>query len=75
MSKMTDRMNSIIGFVPKKKKQAEGALQAIGGQIRKNVDQGQVDLKSGKIGRNDFINPLKGTRTAAIDALKNGQGK
>jgi hypothetical protein len=41
------------------KKKAEGNLEAFGARIRKNIDQGQVDLKSGKIGRYDYINPFK----------------
>jgi len=61
---LTEKMNEIIGFVPAKKKRAEDKLQAVGKQIRKNVDQGQTDLKSGAAPYYGSINPLKGTMNA-----------
>ncbi len=57
MAKLTDRLNSMIGGT-------ERGLQEVGRNIRKNVDQGQKDLKSGKNAEYAAINPLKGTRTA-----------
>lgn len=57
---MTSRMNSLI----EGKATVERKLQAVGGQIRKNVDQGQADLKAGRIPEHGAINPLRGTRTA-----------
>jgi len=62
--RMTDRMNEMIGF----KKTAERKLQAVGKNIRKNVDQGQADLKEGKMPHYGGINPLKGT----VKAFKEG---
>ena len=68
MSALTDRMNGIIGFVPRKKKRVEQKLQAVGRNIGKNLEQGQKDLKDKKIGHYDSIDPFKGT----VDAWKNG---
>lgn len=59
MAKLTDRLNSFIGGVKEAKHEAEDKLQGIGRRIRRNVEQGQADLKSGKVGRNQYINPLK----------------
>lgn len=67
-SNLTDRMNNLIGDLPAKKKAVEQKLENVGRQIRKNVDQGDADLKAGKIGRYDTINPLKGT----VKAFKDG---
>jgi len=65
----------MIGFIPKQKKRAEGSLQAVGGQIRKNIDKGQSDLKTGRIRSHDAINPFKGTRTVAKKAWEEGKDK
>lgn len=50
----------------KTKRTLESSLQRMGKKIRQNIQQGQKDLQSGKIGRNDYINPLKGTLSAAM---------
>lgn len=41
------------------KKNTEKGLQAFGMRIRKNLDQGQKDLASGKVGRYGYINPIR----------------
>lgn len=61
---MTSRMNDLIFGAAEKKATVERKLQAVGGQIRKNVDKGQADLKAGRIKPYGAINPLEGTRTA-----------
>lgn len=57
-------MNALIGGVAEQKSRVESGLQEVGRNLRRNQDQGQADLKSGKIGRYDTINPIAGTRTA-----------
>lgn len=42
----------------------EKGLQAVGGQIRRNVVQGEQDFKSGKMQYYGSINPFKGTGNA-----------
>ena len=61
---LAGRMNDIIGGVGEVKKKTEKGLQSVGSNFSKNIEQGQKDLLSGKVGRYDYINPLKGTRTA-----------
>lgn len=64
MKRLANRMNDLISGVVEVKADTERGLQEVGRNLKRNVDQGQADLKSGKIGRYDTINPVKGTRTA-----------
>lgn len=66
--RITDRMNDLISGTVSKKATVERKLQAVGRNIRKNVDKGQADLKAGKMEYYGSINPLKGT----VEAFKKG---
>jgi hypothetical protein len=59
--------NFVQKVVATKNKIGKG-LESVGSNIRKNVDQGQADLQSGKSKYYASINPLKGT----VDAYKQG---
>lgn len=61
---LAGRMNDIIGGAAELKGDTERGLQEVGRNIKRNVDQGQHDMKAGNIKPYDAINPLKGTRTA-----------
>lgn len=61
---MTSRMNDLISGAAELKGDTERGLQEVGRNIKRNVDQGQKDFKSGKAPYYGTINPLKGTRTA-----------
>lgn len=55
---------NVVGGVEKR-------LQAVGGQVKKNVMQGQANLTSGKAKYYGSINPLKGTLTALESGTTN----
>lgn len=65
---MATSKDNFIQKIVNAKTGAERGLQAVGGQIRKNVQQGQDNLMSGRAKYYGSINPLKGTLTA----FKNG---
>lgn len=67
---MATSKENFIKKIAGTKSRVESGLQAVGGNIRSNVEQGQKDFKSGKAKYYDSINPLKGTRTA----FKRGYG-
>lgn len=67
---MGNNKNTFVQRILNTKKRAENGLQAIGGQIRDNVSQGQEDLNSGKGKYYASINPLRG----AVNAYRRGCG-
>ena len=56
--------DNFITSALKTKKRVEGGLEAVGGNIRKNIKQGDADFQSGKAKYYATINPLKGTGAA-----------
>lgn len=60
--------DNFISRAVKAKTGVEKGLQAVGGQIRKNIGQGQRNLTSGQGQYYGAINPLKGT----LAAFRNG---
>lgn len=51
--------NTFVQQVLAAKKNAEQRMQAFGGRIRNNIEQGQADLQSGKAQYYGAINPFK----------------
>lgn len=66
--RLITRMNEIIGGIAETKADTERGLQAVGRNIRKNIDEGSENFRSKKADYYATINPLKGT----VKAFKEG---